>query len=252
VTRWLRAFLLVAAVQGYVMGVSGLLAPERIIGFPLQTTPLNDRFVASFYIAGAIGLTLTALAPRADDMRVLLTAFSFVTVLLLVLTLVYWSEFTADGVPYGWLISYVFDPVVGGAAIVGLGLWSTDRLRTRGIGLLLLAEAAVFVALGLVLTISPATAIDIWPWKLTVILARVYGSIFLALGLGAVLAARESRVRAVLPFVATSFVFAACGLAVYALHRSRFDGSTATAVWVCAHVLGVLGFGGALLVLGER
>src|SRR5205807_4622439 len=100
--RWLRAFLLVGAAQGYAIGLTGFVKPASIVGFPLETTPLNDRFVASFYLAGAIGLTLTALARRSDDMRVLLTAFSFVTLVLLVVTLAYWSEFTAKRVPYPW------------------------------------------------------------------------------------------------------------------------------------------------------
>jgi hypothetical protein len=244
--RLLRAFLLVGAAQGYAIGLTGLLKPESIVGFPLETTPLNDRFVASFYLAGAIGLTLSALARRAADMRVLLTAFSFVTVLLLAVTIGYWSEFTTDGIPYPWLISYSVDPILGSALIVWLGLWSTEPPRLRGLGLLFLLEAAAFIGLGGLLLGAPGTAIDAWPWLLTTILARLYGSIFIALGLGALLAAQERRAEATIAFLGTSLVFAVCGLVTYALHRSRFDGSTATDVWLAAHGLATVAFGIAI------
>lgn len=248
--RVLRAFLFVGAVQGYAIGLTGLLTPASIVGFPLETTPLNDRFVASFYLAGAIGLTLTALAGRADEMRVLTVAFSVVTLLLLVVTIGYWSEFTNDGVPYPWLISYIVDPVLGCALIVALRLWSNaSPPRYRGVGLVLLVEAAAFCVLGVVLLAAPNAAIDAWPWHLTAILARTYGAIFVALALGALLAARESRAAALVPFLTTSFVFAVSGLAVYAVHHSRFDGSIATGVWLGAHAAGTIVFGAALAVV---
>jgi hypothetical protein len=247
--RWLRAFLLVAAAQGYAIGLTGLAKPSSIVGFPLETTPLNDRFVASFYLAGAIGLTLTALARRMDDTRVLLAAFPFATVLLLVVTLAYWSDFSTKRVPYAWLISYIVDPVLGGAAILGWRLWSTERPRARGVGLLFLVEAGVLGALGVLLLAAPGTAIDAWPWHLTEVLSRTYGSIFLALGLGAFLAARESRAAAIVPFLVTSAVFSACGLAVYVLHSSHFDGGDATQVWLALNSAGVAAFGTALLTV---
>ena len=245
-TRLLRAFLLVGAVQGYAIGLTGLIRPASIVGFPLETTPLNDRFVASFYLAGATGLLLTALASRAEDMRVLTSAFTFVTLILLVVTVAYWSEYTADGIPYPWLISYIAEPIVGATLIVGLRLWTRAPLRRRGVGLVLVVDAVALCALGVFLLAAPQAAIRAWPWTLTVVLARTYGAIFLALALGAALAARETRAPALVPFLATSLVFAACGLVVYALHHSRFDGSTATIVWIGAHAVAVVAFGGAL------
>ncbi len=241
-TRLLRVFLVVGAVQGYAIGLTGMIRPASIVGFPLETTPLNDRFVTSFYLAGATGLLLTALASRVADTRVLTSAFTFVTLILLVVTLAYWSEYTAGGVPYPWLISYIVEPVVGAVLIVSLRLWTTAPPRR----LLFLVEAAALGALGVFLLAAPHAAIRAWPWTLTVVLARTYGSIFLALALGALLAARETRAAAVVPFLTTSFVFAVCGLVVYALHRSRFDGSTATVVWIGANAAGAVAFGAAL------
>jgi hypothetical protein len=252
VSKLLRAFLLVGAVQGYAIGLTGLIRPASIVGFPLETTPLNARFVASFYLAGAIGLTLTALAPRVDEMRVLTTAFALVTLLLLVVTVAYWSEYTVGGVPYPWLVSYIVDPIVGGALIVGLRLWSTEPFRRRGVGLVLLIEASAFCGLGIFLIVAPGSAIEAWPWHLTAVLARTYGTIFVALGVGALLAARERQAAALAPFLTLSFVFAVCGLVIYAMHHSRFDGSTATAVWLAANAVGAAVFAAALLAVVRR
>jgi hypothetical protein len=244
--RLLRTFLLVGAVQGYAIGLTGLLRPASIVGFPLESTALNARFVASFYLAGAIGLTLSALGRRADEMRVLLVAFTVVTLLLLAVTIGNWSEFTSDGVPYPWLVSYIVDPVVGVAFIVWLRLWAVQAPRLRGAGPLFVIEAAAFGGLGLLMLAAPEVAIDAWPWRVTETLARLYGAIFVALGLGAILAAQERRPRATIPFVGTSLVLAVCGLANYALHTSRFDGSTATGIWLVAHGLATVAFAVAL------
>src|SRR6516162_4600273 len=137
----LRVFLLLGAAQGFAIGLTGFIRPKHIVGFPLATTPLNDRFAASFYLAGAIGLTLSACSRRAWDTRVLVTAFGFVTTLLLATTIGYWSEFTATRVPYAWLVSYIVDPIGAVIAIVALHLWSTERPRTDTLGALFVGEA---------------------------------------------------------------------------------------------------------------
>jgi hypothetical protein len=179
-------------------------------------------------------------------MRVLLIAFTVVTVLLLAVTLGYWSEFTSDGVPYPWLVSYIVEPALGAVVIARLRLWSAPPPQLRGPGALFVVEAALLGGLGVLLLAAPGTAIDLWPWKLTAVLARTYGAIFVALGLGAILAAQATRRRETVPFVATSLVLAVCGLVEYALHHERFDGSTATDVWLAVHGLATFAFALAL------
>ena len=69
------------------------------IGFPLATTTLNTRFVASFYLAGATGLIASAAARRAVDTRIFVVGFVAVTALLLTATVWYWSTYTAGRHP---------------------------------------------------------------------------------------------------------------------------------------------------------
>jgi hypothetical protein len=46
VTWWIRAYLVFAAVQGFSIGLTGLLSPADI-EIPLRITPLNARFVGA-------------------------------------------------------------------------------------------------------------------------------------------------------------------------------------------------------------
>jgi hypothetical protein len=235
---WLRAYLLVGAVQGLAIGLTGLFRPAHVVGFPLETTPLNTRFVAAFYLAGATGLIASALVRRAVDARIYLFGFVAVTALLLAATLWYWSTYTADGVPYPWLLSYILEPIAGLAIIAALHLTRParpGRHRTSGV---FVAQAAVFGLLGVILAAAPGLAVRIWPWALTDVLARTYAAIFLAFALGAALASRESRPEAVRPFALSSFVLVAVAAAASLVHHAKFDGGPSTWVWAA----GLAGF----------
>ena len=239
---WLRAYLLVGAVQGLAIGLTGLIRPAHVVGFPLQTTPLNTRFVAAFYLAGAAGLIVSAAARRAVDTRIFLVGFIAVTALLLAATIWYWSTYTDGGIPYPWVTSYVVEPIVGVAILVGLRLWRADSPGLHHLSAVYVAEAAVFAVVGLVLATAPDTAVRIWPWALTAVLARTYAAIFLAFALGAALAAGERRPQAVRAFAVSSLTLVAVTAAVSLAHHAKFDGGPSTWVWVAGLAAGLAGF----------
>jgi hypothetical protein len=242
---WLRAYLLIGAVQGLAIGVTGLFRPAHVVGFPLATTPLNTRFVAAFYLAGATGLIASACVRRAADARIYLFGFVAVTALLLAATLWYWSTYTANGVPYPWLLSYILEPIAGVAIIAALRLTRPARRGRHRMSAVFVAQAAVFGLLGLVLAAAPSLAVRIWPWALTDVLARTYAAIFLAFALGAALAAHESRRQAVRPFAVSSFVLVAVAAAASLVHHAKFDGGPSTWVWTAALAAGLCGFAAA-------
>jgi hypothetical protein len=242
---WLRAYLLLGAVQGLAIGLTGLFEPAHVVGFPLATTPLNTRFVASFYMAGAAGLIASALVRRAVDTRIYVFGFVAVTSLLLLATLWYWSTYTASGVPYPWLLSYVLEPIAGVAILASLGLWRPAEPAAHRLTAVFAAEAVAFAALGAVLLAAPGTAVRVWPWALTAVLARTYSAIFLAFALGAALAAREARPQAVRPFAISSLVLVATAAVVSLVHHARFDGGVSTWLWAIALAAGVAAFAAA-------
>lgn len=242
---WLRAYLLVGAVQGLAIGLTGLFRPAHVVGFPLATTTLNVRFVAAFYLAGAVGLIASALVRHAVDTRVFLVGFIVVTALLLAATLWYWSTYTDGGVPYPWLGSYVIEPVVGALILLHLRLWHAAEPGPSRVRAVFLAQAVVFAALGVVLVVSPSTAIRMWPWALTAVLARTYAAIFIAFAVGAMLAAGERRAQAVAPFALASLVLVATTAVVSLVHHAKFDGGASTFTWAAGLAAGLAGFAGA-------
>jgi hypothetical protein len=242
---WLRAYLLLGAAQGLAIGLTGMFEPAHVVGFPLATTPLNTRFVASFYLAGAAGLIASALVRRAIDARIYVFGFVAVTSLLLLATIWYWSTYTASGVPYPWVTSYVLEPIAGAAILIGLRLWRPAVPGRHRLSAVFAAEAAVFGVLGLVLLAAPGTAVRMWPWALTAVLARTYSAIFLAFALGAALAAGEARPEAVRPFAVSSLVLAGSTAIVSLVHHSRFDGGLSTCVWAIGVAAGVTAFAAA-------
>jgi hypothetical protein len=224
-----------------------LARPGHVVGFPLPTTPLNVRFVACFYLAGAAGLIASAAARRPGDVRIFLAGFTAVTALLLLATVWYWSTYTDGGIPYPWVVSYVVEPVIGAAAIRALGI---ERAAEPGRGRLSVVyelQAVAVAALGGVLAIAPGTAVRLWPWALTPVLARTYAAIFLAFALGAALAARERRPQAVRPFALASLVLVASTAVVSLVHHGKFDGGPSTYAWAAALAVGVPGLGAAVL-----
>jgi len=243
---WVRIYLLVGAAQGLAIAITGLARPAHVVGFPLPTTPLNVRFVACFYLAGATGLLASAIVRRAVDTRIYLAGFTAVTALLLTATVWYWSTYTDGGIPYPWTGSYVIEPVVGLVAIATLGLWRPARPGRHRMSIVYEVEAVAFAALGVVLAAAPATAVRMWPWALTPVLARTYAAIFLAFALGAALASRERRPQAVRPFALSSLVLVGATAGVSLVHHGKFDGGLSTDVWAAALVVGVAGLGAAV------
>ena len=244
---WVRAYLLVGAAQGLAIALTGLARPAHVIGFPLATTPLNVRFVACFYLAGAAGLLASAIVRRAVDTRIYLAGFTAVTALLLTATVWYWSTYTDGGVPYPWVGSYVIEPVVGIGAIAALGLWRPAAPGRHRLSPVYEAQAAIFAVLGIVLAASPDTAVRMWPWALTAVLARTYAAIFLAFALGAGLASRERRPQAVRPFALSSLVLVGATAVVSLVHHAKFDGGPSTDLWAVALAAGIAGLGAAVL-----
>src|SRR5262249_3205509 len=86
---WVRGYLLFAAVQGFGIGLTGLLVPAEM-QIPLRITPLNARFVAALYVAGGIGVLLAALSRRRAEARLFVVGFGVATLLIFLLTALHW------------------------------------------------------------------------------------------------------------------------------------------------------------------
>jgi hypothetical protein len=249
VPRWLVVFLLLNVAEDFSIGISGLAFGTRIL-VPLHgLTPLNARFIASLYAAGGIAVLLTAFSRTTADARVVVIAFEAIVVLVLAMTFVYWDDFTEDGAPIGWLFTYTVDPIVGAFAIARLGLWRPAAPGRHALSALFAVAAAGFLVLGLAFVIDPHAVARVWPWKITPLLGRVYGSFFCAFGIGCLVATAERRASALRAFtIGTLSLFVLSG-AVTIYHHSRFHASAQTTAWLCVHAVALLAFIAALALL---
>lgn len=245
IPRWLRVFLLVNVVQDFAIGFSGLVTPKHIV-IPLKgLSPLSARFIAGLYVGGGVIILIVAFVHWAVDARIALYCLSVITILVLIMTFVYWHAFTVDGTPWLWLITYIVDPIVAPLALVTLGVLGAAEPGRHRLTALFAGQAFVFGGAGIALMIAPDAMLTAWPWGLTRTLSRVYAAFFLAFAVGAVLAAGERRVAAVRPFLIGSIALLVATLGATLVHPARIDHGLSRWLWFGAHAVGI-----AILALG--
>ena len=244
---WVRGYLLFAALQGFGIGLTGLFSPADM-QIPLRITPLNARFVAALYVAGGVGVLWGAFSRRRAEARLFVVAFAFATTLILILTLMHWSDFMAPGLPHQpvWIFDYVSDPILGVLVITLAGL-RLPRISRHALTPLLVAEAVVLGVLGLALLAAPDAVAAGWPWALPPVLGQLYACFFLTFALGAAFAAGETEPRAIRGFVFSTFALMALVLFASILHVDRFKPEPVTLVWFSAFGLGLVVFAGAIV-----
>jgi hypothetical protein len=251
-TWWIRAYLLFAAVQGFGIGLTGMIVPAEM-QIPLRITPLNTRFVAALYLGGGIGVLLAALSRRRSEARLFVVGFGVATGLILLITVIHWSDFMSDPLPHRpvWIFDYVVDPLLALALVVFAGLAPPARGMRHGLTPLLIVQSAIFGALGLLLVLAPDVGAAYWPWKLPPVLGQVYGCFLLTFSVGAAQAARETSARAIRDFLVASLGLTLLVLLASALHLDRFKAEPVTLFWFVAFGLGAVAFGVGLAVQGR-
>ncbi len=247
---WLRAYLLFAAVQGLGIGLTGLLIPTEM-QIPLRITPLNARFTAALYIAGGLGVLWAALGSRRRaDTLLFVYGFGAATALILVVTILHWSEFMADDLPHRqiWMFDYVVDPLLALIIVPAAGLWPDRAAYRHRLTPLFILQSALFGALGLALLLAPDAIAGVWPWSLPPVLGQLYACFFLTFAIGAAFAARESATLAVRGFTTSSLALMVLVLGASLLHLDRFKAEPVTWVWFAVFAVGLCAFAIAGLV----
>ena len=124
-----------------------------------------------------------------------------VTAILIPALVILWGlpVFVGAAVFYGWVGVYIVSPIaVGwlwlrnsrtdpGAAEPG------DPAVPAGARRFARALGAATIAAGLLFLIAPAVAIDVWPWALTPLTARVIACFTIQVGIGAMLLSADAR-----------------------------------------------------------
>ena len=165
-------------------------------------TPL---LMASGYLAGAYFFVRVALARRWHRVHLGFVPVTAFTIFLAIATLSHLDRFDHSHVAFWvWTGLYVTTPV-----LVPL-TWLRNRRTDPGtlepdsdlalsgtVRAVLLAVAAAQSAVALVLLLSPATMIAIWPWRLTPLTAQVVAGWFALPGVVALMMALDRRWSAI-------------------------------------------------------
>jgi hypothetical protein len=236
-TRGQKVFYGFVLALAAVVGVWGLFLPlqvDRVL--PFLVPPLHARFLGSMYLSGATFMALGILAKRWAEMRIVTPMIAIWTGTLCVVSLFYLELFHWSRVQvWIWFLAYTIYPLVA--------LWIAWRRRkerepgpggpsSRGARTSLTILGVVTTALAVALLVAPAAMTAVWPWRISPVLAQIYGAPFLSYGIGSWIASRPRPWSEARIVVISTAVFTLLVLGASIVHRGLFDpGRPATWVW---------------------
>ncbi len=196
-------FLIVASIILY-------LFPERSgdwFAWPIKP-PLTAMMLAAAYLGGIYFFTRVVLTRQWHAIKAGFPPVTAFASLLGIATLLHWDKFT-PGHPsfFAWAGLYFTTPfLVVGAWLINRRLdphtpAPNEVLIPNGLRWALGGVGAITLAISLLLFIQPQAMIEVWPWTLTPLTARVVGAMFALpglVGLGLALDRRWSAARIIL------------------------------------------------------
>jgi hypothetical protein len=257
-TRWaaLAVFLILVPAAAILW-----IAPDRtadLWAWPIQPE-LTSIFLGSGYGAGAYFFWQTFRAARWHPSSPGVLGAAVFGALMLIATVIHWDRFNHGDAPalaaiafYAWTIVYVLSP------FAVFAIWWRNRAadpraaaaeeprvpRGASIGARVFAVGAL--AAGSLVFVVPNVAIDLWPWHLTPLTARVLASLTVQVGIGALVLSRDPRWSAWRLIVQT-FLVATALLLVGAIRAfADFDAGDPL-TWL--YLGGLAGTAGALLLI---
>ncbi len=188
-------FLLVAFIILY------LTPDETGVRFAWQIKPhMTAMFMGAGYLGGAYLFMQVVFGRRWHRVAAGFLPVAAFTFFMLLATILHWDRFNRDQLPFQiWFVLYIITPLLvpwvwirnrkvesgepesGDVTIPAIARW--------GLGLL----GVVLFAFTLVAFLTPQVIIEIWPWTLSPLTARVMGGWFSLLGVGGIVISLDSR-----------------------------------------------------------
>src|SRR6185503_17213327 len=202
-TRWLAAFIVPFLVGAFFIlylfpGWAG-----QWWAWPI-TPPIMAQWMGAGYVAGGYFFARAVRARRWHYIAVGFPPVSTFATLMLLVTLLHWNGFDHSRPAFwAWAILYFTTPVL--VPLAWLRNRPADNGRFDTVDTLLPARArwtmaavsAAIIGAGLVLFAWPQLALLLWPWRLTLLSARVLGAWFVLPGVFGLAIAGERRWGAV-------------------------------------------------------
>lgn len=244
VTRNQKLYFAAVGILALWVGIWGFFIPQFVDkAIPWLVPPFHARFIGALYLSAAALMACSIFAKRYAEVRSATVIAATWTGSLFLISLFYLGEFDfSRGPVWFWFGSYILYPIIGfwyawthrsernEAAGSTLPAWIQNYFLVQGVILTMLAAVLLF---------APDFMLNIWPWKITRILAQIYSGPFLAYGFGSLITARQRTWFEVRILALASFVLAVGVLIASVIHNALFSaGSPSMGIW----------FGGFLLV----
>lgn len=226
-----RAYFVLVGLFAIWVGAWGFLLPAQVDrALPWTVAPLHARFIAAFYLGGALAMAPSAFARRLADVRIAIALAVLWTGLLLLVSLLHLDAFDfAKPQVWFWMGAYAVYPLWG--AWLYRRALRDDPPVHRAPDPALVAIAVAALALGAALLLAPGPMVRAWPWAVSPLLAHIYAGPFLAYGASALLLAREARPEARRIVLASLLAFTLLALLASLLHLRLFH-FDAPAAWL--------------------
>jgi hypothetical protein len=188
-------FLLLAF---YILYLNPETSGER---FAWEIKPaMMDIFMGAGYMAGAYFFLNVVFSRTWHRIKVVFPAIMVFTTSMLLVTIIHWSRFDIRHLPFqAWLVLYIISP------FLVFGLWlnnrQTDPMTPQAGDIIVpnnvrLAVQVIGTILALITIagfLAPNLLIQIWPWELTPLTARVSSGWISLLGFGSLYLSTEQR-----------------------------------------------------------
>ncbi len=215
-TRGLAVFIIPFLIVAFIILFFFAARTGELFAWPIKP-PMTAMMLGSAYLGGIYFFTRAALAKQWHSVKTGFPPVILFAALLGIATILHWDRFTHDHISFfTWTVLYfttpflVFgawwfnrrtDPHTLAAGDIALPGWIRWALGLVG---------AFTLVISLLLFLFPQVMIDVWPWMLTPLTARVVGAMFGLpglVGLGLALDPRWSTARIILQAQAISIAF---------------------------------------------
>lgn len=214
----------------------GLFRPASVArAIPFTVPLLHARFLGAMYLSGAVFMFLGLVGRQWHEVRVVTLTLAVWTGMLGIVSLFHLEAFhwSREQVWF-WFFAYICYPLV--ALWVA---WCQRRENDHPEGpelsevlrSYLYAQGTVAVALALALLFAPQFMTTMWPWKIPVMVAHIYGAPFLSFGVTSLYAARQRTWSEVRISILGTLVFAVGVLTASRIHVQLFNFRTPSA-WI--------------------
>lgn len=198
-TRLLAAVVIPFLVAAFLILYGWPKTTPRLFAWDIAS-PLTTALMGAGYLGGAFFFARLLGERRWHRVGGGFPAVAVFTLFMLAATLLHWDTFDPRHWPFlVWLVIYLVTPVAVPLA------WRLNRRRDPGhaepgdavvsppVGRAVLAIGVALLAAALFIFAVPQTAIDVWPWPLTPLTARVVAGWLALLAAGALTLGFERR-----------------------------------------------------------